>query len=229
MAEAPIKLFATRAERYPEPTDADLAQGTARAALAAIPIVGGSITEVMTLVLAPAISRRRDTWLKELADALDELERRVEGFRIENLAQHEAFVSATIQAIRAAISTHQREKLEALRNAVLNVALSKTADEEKQIFFLNLIETFSATHFELLRLFASPATFPGSRREELRARRAVTDPMVNDLNNQGLLVDPRPFVARSRESSESLTIAGWRLTPLGDEFLLFIALPEQLK
>ena len=45
-------------------------------------------------------------------------------------------VSATIQAIRAAISTHQREKLGALRNAVLNVALSKTADEEKQIFFL---------------------------------------------------------------------------------------------
>jgi hypothetical protein len=43
MAEDPIKLFATRAERYPEPTDADLAQGVARAALAAIPIVGGSI------------------------------------------------------------------------------------------------------------------------------------------------------------------------------------------
>jgi len=85
--------------------------------------------------------------------------------------------------------------------------LSKTADEEKQIFFLSLIETFSATHLEILRLFASPATFPTLRREELRARRALTDPMVNDLNNQGLLVDPRPFVARTRESPESLTIA----------------------
>jgi hypothetical protein len=53
--------------------------------------------------------------------------------------------------------------------------------------------------------------------------------MVNDLNNQGLLIDPRPFVARTRESPESLTIAGWRLSPLGNEFLLFIALPEQLK
>jgi hypothetical protein len=54
--------------------------------------------------------------LKELADALEELERKVEGFRVENLAQHEAFVSATIQAIRAAISMHQQEKLEALRS-----------------------------------------------------------------------------------------------------------------
>jgi hypothetical protein len=229
MAEDPIKLFTTRAEQYPEPTRADIILGAGRAALAAIPFVGGSVTELLALVLAPAVSRRRDTWLKELADALDELERRVGGFKIENLAQHEAFVSATIQAIRAAISTHQREKLEALRNAVLNVALSKTADEEKQMFFLNLIETFSATHLEILGLFANPATFPALRREELRARRALTDPMVNDLNNQGLLIDPRPFVARTRESPESLTIAGWRLSPLGNEFLLFIALPEQLK
>ncbi len=229
MSESIQKLFTTRAEQYPEPTQADIALGTGRAALAAIPFVGGSITEVLALVLAPAISRRRDTWLKELADALDELERRVEGFRVENLAQHEAFVSATIQAIRAAISTHQQEKLEALRNAVLNVALSKTVDEEKQIFFLNLIETFSATHLQILRLFANPGTFPAPRREELRARRALTDPMVNDLNNQGLLIDPRPFVARTRESPESLTIQGWSLSPLGSEFLLFIALPEQLK
>jgi hypothetical protein len=167
--------------------------------------------------------------LKELADALDELERRVEGFRVENLAQHEALVSAIIQATRAAISTHQRVKLEALRNAVLNVALSKTADEEKQIFFLYLMETFSAMHLEILGLFANPVMFPATRREELRARRALTDPMVNDLNNQGLLVDPRPFIARTRESSESLTIQGWRLSPFGSEFLLFIALPEQLK
>jgi hypothetical protein len=191
--------------------------------------VGGSITEILSLVLAPAVSRRRDAWLKELADALDELERKVDGFRVENLAHHEAFVSATIQAIRAAIGTHQREKLDALRNAVLNVALSKTGDEEKQIFFLNLIETISVTHLEILWLFANPATFPAPRREELRARRTLTDPMVNDLNNQGLLVDPRPFVARTRESAESLTQDGWRLSPLGNEFLRFITLPEQLK
>jgi hypothetical protein len=143
--------------------------------------VGGSITEILSLVLAPAVSRRRDAWLKELADALDELERKVDGFRAENLAHHEAFVSATIQAIRAAIGTHQREKLDALRNAVLNVALSKTVDEEKQIFFLNLIETISVTHLEILWLFANPATFPAPRREELRARRTLTDPMVNDF------------------------------------------------
>jgi hypothetical protein len=40
MAEEPIKLFASRADRYPEPDVADNVQGVTRAALAAIPILG---------------------------------------------------------------------------------------------------------------------------------------------------------------------------------------------
>lgn len=34
-------------------------------------VVGGSITEVFSLILAPAVARRRDTWFKELADGLE--------------------------------------------------------------------------------------------------------------------------------------------------------------
>jgi hypothetical protein len=107
--------------------------------------------------------------------------------------------------------------------------LSKTPDEEKEIFFLNLIESFSVTHLEILRMFANPQAYPPARRTELRDRRQLTDPMVLDLNDRGLLVDPRPYVARTRESTESLTQAGWTLSPMGNDFLLFIALPAALK
>ncbi len=85
MSDDLTKIFSTRAERYPELTAADTALGTSRAILAAIPVVGGSITEVLSMVLAPAVARRRDEWLKELADALDAVERQVEDFRIEDL------------------------------------------------------------------------------------------------------------------------------------------------
>jgi hypothetical protein len=53
--------------------------------------------------------------------------------------------------------------------------------------------------------------------------------MVLDLNDRGLLIDPRPYVARTRESNDSLTIQGWTLSALGKEFMSFIAYPEQLK
>jgi hypothetical protein len=112
---------------------------------------------------------------------------------------------------------------------VLNLILRKSPDEEMQSVFLTFIDTLSVTHLEILKLFADPGAFPASRRDELRQQRSLTDPMVIDLNDRGLLVDPRPYAARMRESPDSLTQAGWTLSALGREFLLFIAAPEQLK
>ena len=152
MTEDLTKLFDTRAKRYPEPTEADVVQGTARAALAAIPVIGGTITELLSVVLAPAVARRRDEWLKELADALDQLESTVAGFKVENLAENEAFVSATIQATRIAFGTHQREKREYLRNALLNIAKGIASDEIKQQIFLNAIEAFTPAHIKALNV-----------------------------------------------------------------------------
>ena len=152
MAEDPIKLFSTRAERYPQPTDADLVHGTARAALAAIPILGGSMTEVMSMVLAPAIERRREAWFKDLADGLDELEKKVNGFKVQDLPNDEAFVSAVIDATRIAISTHQVEKRTMLRNALLRVAVGRGPDEELQQVFLNAIQSFSLSHIKVLEV-----------------------------------------------------------------------------
>lgn len=229
MVEDPIKLFATRAERYPEPTDADVALGAGRAALAAIPFVGGSITEVLSLVLAPAVIRRRDTWFKELADGIDQLEARVQGLTVEFLQHKETFISAAIQATRAAAATHQREKREALRNAVLNAALTSSLDEDKQIMFLGLIEASSVTHLALLRFFSNRGSYSHDEAMTLINRRSVTDPMILELNSRGLLKDPRPYVSRNRDVEDSLVKQGWTLTALGMEFLGFISTPEPLK
>jgi hypothetical protein len=227
VAENPIKLFSTRSERYPEETDGDLARKAIEKSIEAVP--GGSIlTFVFAQFLPPLLERRRDDFLKDLADAVERLEQK--GLlNPEELVRSDLFVTAVVQATRMAISNHQREKLEALRNAVINIALSRTPDEERCIVFLHLVEIFSITHFEILRLFANPGAFPPTRRGELRAQRSLTDPMVLDLNERGLLKDPRPYVARTRESTDSLTIQGWTLSQLGDQFLLFIASPESLK
>lgn len=156
MSEEPLKLLTTRAERYPQPTEADIVVGTARAALAAIPFVGGSITEILSMVLAPAVTRRRDEWFRELAVALDQLEAKVEGFKVENLIDNEIFISATIQATRAAASTHQAEKREALRNAVLNTALGQTPEEDQILMFLRYVEELTSWHVRFLQLFQAP-------------------------------------------------------------------------
>jgi hypothetical protein len=239
MPEDPIKLIATRAERYPQPTEADVVQGTARAALAAIPFVGGSITEVLSIVLAPAVARRRDEWFKELADALDQMESKVEGFKVESLAGNEAFVSAAIQATRAAASTHQQDKRDYLRNALLNIAAGKGLSEELQQIFIDAIDAFSASHMKVLNFLRTgdrdlsdkglwSAASPYDIRDVGKAIRTLHPEfagqdsfvryIMTDLRNRGFTNlggpdDPFPLGSDS-------------ITNMGIEFLSFVLKPK---
>ena len=229
MSEDPIKLFASRAERYPESDDADVAQGVARATLAAIPVLGGSITELVSLVLSPAVQRRRDEWFKDLADAVERLERRVEGFRIETLAQNESFVSATIQATRIALATHQQEKRGMLRNALLNIALGAEQNEDLQQAYLTAIEAFTPSHVKVLNFLwkgsdalQPPITNYGQAIEsvlpELRGQSNFLQYIMSDLRNRGFSNLSGPSAAHPQHPA---------ITNLGIQFLTFVAAPKE--
>jgi hypothetical protein len=209
----------------PTRTSADYAHTIAKAALSAIPVIGGTAAEIFALVIAPPLELRRDEWLEELYCALKSLEEREDGFKIENLSQDERFISATLRATQIALRTHQNEKRNALRNALLNVVCDKTLDEETETFFLGLVEDFTLTHIEAMRLLSDKQTFPENRRIRLQQEHVFTNVIVLDLNLRGLLIDPRPYVARNRDSSEPLITAGWLLSPLGTKFLKFISAP----
>jgi hypothetical protein len=241
MSEGPIKLFSTRAERYPEPTEADVALGAGRAALAAIPMIGGTLTEVLALVLAPAVSRRRDAWFKELADGLEDAELKIDGFRIENLTKDEAFVSAVIEATRSAISTHKDEKRDALRNGLLNIALRRSTDEDQQQTFLRYIDELTVWHLRLLSFFQNPSAHlaPTNLRADyftggaiaslletlypdLQGKRDFYDQVAADLITRGFINSAPGFLHTMMTSSG---VISKRTTALADAFLAFIANP----
>lgn len=227
MLEEPI---ASRAEQYPKSDRDDVAQGVVRAALDAIPFVGGPITELLTLVLSPAVQRRRDEWFKDLADAVEQLEKTVEGFRIENLAKNESFVSATIQATRIALATHHQEKRGMLRNALLNIALGKAApNEDLQQVYLTAIEAFTPSHVKVLnflwkgsRSLQAPITNYGQAIEsalpELRGQSNFLQYIMNDLRNRGFSNLSGPSAAHPQNPA---------ITNLGIQFLTFIAAPQE--
>lgn len=145
--------------RRPLPITPELADHRAaviRGGLSAIPVLGSVLAEELGLVLAPPLTRRRDEWLEDLARRLHDLETRVEGFTFDDLVENEQFVSATLQATQAALRTHQKEKLEALRNAVLNVAAGRSFSDELQSIFLSLLDRLQATHLRILKIFRYP-------------------------------------------------------------------------
>jgi hypothetical protein len=117
-------------------------------------VPGGA--ELLSTIITPPLEKRRDAWIESIAIALKNLEEKVDGFSFENLSQNEMFVTTVMYASQIAIRNHQQEKLEALRNAVLNTALSRTPEEDLQIMFLSFIDTLTSWHLRILKFLDNP-------------------------------------------------------------------------
>lgn len=147
----------------PQPSGWDHAHLALKAGLSALPIAGGPAAELFAAILAPPLARRRDEWLQALANGLAALEEKVKGFKAETLSGREEFISAALQASQSAIRTHQRDKLDALRNAVLNIAIGRNPDEDEQAMFLGYIDALSTWHIRLLRFLENPGRVAAER------------------------------------------------------------------
>jgi hypothetical protein len=200
------------------PAAGDVAHALVKGALSGVPIAGGVAAELFGLMLAPPLSKRRDAWFESLAQRLKVVEAKV-----GSLGENPAFVTTTLQATQIAIRTHQEEKLEALRNAVVNSAMGTAPEDDMRAVFLNLIDAFTPTHLLILKLFKNRASVDALTFQRLRDARAVTDVMVNELARNGLIEDHRPYAARGRDSGESLLISDWTLSKLGSQFIEFIS------
>lgn len=218
----------------------DVAHTLIKAGISAIPIIGGPAAELFSAIIISPLSKRRDEWIASIATALKELEEKVEGFRIESLSQNDVFITTVMHATQIAIRNHQAEKLMALRNAVLNTALSISIDENTIMIFLNLIDAFTPWHLKILQFFESPTEWARSNGisfgnfymgapsdileqafPELRGKREFYDKIVKDLYSQGMM---------SIESLHGMmTFNGMiasRTTNLGNQFLAFIREPK---
>jgi hypothetical protein len=202
-----------------KPDFEDVKLAATKGVLSKMPFLG----ETFSLIFATPLEQRRNDWFRDLESRLRELEEHVKGFRIDDLSQNQDFVSATWQATQAALKTHHAEKHKALRNAVLNIAVGNAPSDDLQTLFLNMIDTFTPKHLEVLNQFKQ-MNFAALKM--LRNQRDLSDQVVIDLNNRGLISDTRPYAARNRDAGESLVTYMWDVTPLGTQFLEFITSPE---
>src|SRR5450756_183611 len=120
---------------------ADGIHALAKTALSAIPVIGGPAAELFQYVVQPSLEKRRAEWMRSVGDKLKELE--AKGLDLSSLQRNEQFVSSIMQASQAALRTHNAEKLAALRNAAVNVALGQSPDETVQHILLTLVDQLS--------------------------------------------------------------------------------------
>ncbi len=140
------------------PTDrepGDILHVIARAGLSAVPVVGGPAVELFNFLITPPLEKRRDQWMKMVAEALRDLEN--SRFDLQQLQSNQRFITIVVQATTVAIRNHQQEKLLALRNAIVNSAKHSDFNEDIQLLFVRYIDELTPSHLKLLTFFIEDA------------------------------------------------------------------------
>ena len=142
----------------PKSSSGDTALAVVRSGLGAIPIAGTAAIELLNVIVAPPLEKRRTKWMEDIGNALIELEEKM-GLALESLQQNEVFIDVALEATQLAIKTSNEEKRAALKNAILNSALPTSPEESLQKLFLSLIDTLTVWHLKLLELFNDPPKY----------------------------------------------------------------------
>lgn len=184
----------------------DVAREIGRAMVSAVPIAGGPLQVLLENVFSSPLERRKEAWLQQLASVVEEVQVRTADLTPEKLAQNDVFVTVAMQATQVALRNHQQDKLDALRNAVLNSALPNSLEEDEQLIFVRLIDQLTPRHLRVLALLNDPPRWmersgmanPGWGAggvstvleyclPEFRGQRDFYDQIVRDLQTEGLL------------------------------------------
>lgn len=214
----------------PKPTAADIAHTLTKAGLSMIPVVGGPAVELFQALIQPPLDRRRNDWMKQVGEMLQSLNK--DGLTLENLQHNEQFITAVMQASSAALRTHRIEKLTALRNALINIALGESPEETQQHILLSLIDEFSEMHLRLLLFADAPRPRSGITAgglshllEEnipaLRGQRDLYDQLWRDLYLRGLINAESLHVTMTGSG-----LSQGRTTQLGKSLLRLISEPQ---
>ncbi len=198
------------------------------------PLLGGSIAEAVGYFGQREIDKRQKAFAEAVVRGLEDMQVQVAELK-------ESFWTTLFYAAEVARRTHQREKLQALRNAVLNVAAGTAPDENLQLVFLNYLDTLTPLHLTLLDCVASPREWAARRNHPLaqgwnpdagvifeavfRGQLPVENfhaQLLQDLYTRGLVANdanPNAFLSPPAEALIP------HITDLGRRFLAFITSP----
>lgn len=224
-------------DKLPQANMKDHTHTTARAIISAIPLVGSPAVEFFNSLIAPPLQKRRDKWFQDIADRLAKLES-AGSFNVEDLGKSEVFVSTLMQASTIAIRNHRKEKLDALRNAILNTATGRSPGDTQREMFLGLVDMLTTDHIRILRALCEHqqslkkdnfwedsiqglTNIALSKVPDLPQEDATPEIIVGDLCRRGLL--------NWHGEAGNPSFQHWDksiLVPFTQQFLKFIEFPE---
>jgi hypothetical protein len=206
-----------------------------RSAIGAVPIIGSSAAEYFNELVQPPLEARKLEWMEKVGEGLRKLEESSR-VRAQNLREDPEFIDTVLQATQTAMRNCKQEKLDALRNAILNTAIGIAPQPALREMFLRYIDDFTVWHMKLLDLFADvtawyarhsrtrPSLSMGALEHiledafpSLRGQRSFYDQVWKDLYSRALVGTDSLHTMMTGTG-----LVSGRCTELGKQFLSFI-------
>ena len=207
-------------------------------ALSGLPLVLSPIgTALLTLAnecFNSSAKTRQDEWMKTLAKRIDKQD---EAFA-EKIRNTQNFASLFANAQNGALTDIEADKVGLYANAFINAIKNENMEDTKKHIFLNMLREFTILHIRILDSLKrfEDEKINGRTFSAVDNKPSFFDNISPDIKNDVFF---RPIIKtfydnvliyadRSVDSNIGLDeISPTRLTPLGQEFLLFISEQEK--
>ena len=203
------------------------------------PPLGVLSSTMYSRILAPPLAKRTQKWLDLTYEGLLKMQSNYDNLTLESLAEKPLFITTFLHAYTIALRTHHKNKLEALRNVVINTAKPVDIEDDVSLMFTNFIDTFTPWHIKILEFLdktdfeiddfrASGRHYSNNVRDhvlnnfpELQQDSSFTTQVIKDLQDRSLIKsDNDPDFILSEDSERLSGIPNTTL--FGKRFLKII-------
>jgi hypothetical protein len=219
-----------------ESNDSDKDYNLIKAGISVLPGVGPLVVPFFENYVVSPAKQRVDTLLEALVQELEELKFKFESVDLDR----PVFQTTLMRACEIALHTHQEQKLEALRNLVLNSSIPRSIEDDVLAMFLNWTDYFSELHISTLRHLHYLDRYDPEQLHiyfpKWEEKRAIYNQVLKDLTDRGLIltdnstiigVDPKhkgEIDKLLRYNRQYRQVS--KTTELGKQFIEFIEYPS---
>lgn len=203
MSESNENSLQKQLESLTQKTNADTNYNMAKALVNWVPHVGSLVGGFYDTHIQDPFTLRLKNFLESIVQELERIECQTNAFDIANPAFH----STLIQACKIVVHQHKEEKLETLKNVILNSALPNS-DDELFSRFLHLIDEFTVRHLVLLKLLDQLKNFTvesfSEKLKDLEDNKDFYNQALKDLSAKGLIELRSRYPVMEQEKSPEM-------------------------
>jgi len=221
-------------KEFPQKLKDDNYHALAKGIISTIPTLGSPLSILFETVFSAPLDKRKEKWFQSLAETIEKLINKVENLTPEILSQNEIFISVSMQATQIALRNHQKEKLDALKNAIKNSINIKFIDENKILIFTRIIDDMTPLHLKILNFLSNPNKI----KQDLQSKESkntqifysnnmtIWENYYPEMSSSKILISQvcKELYAKGFLSQEIQSLGVGKMTSnFGDDFLHFIS------